>query len=181
MTTAPCVKCQALFQYVKGVRRRKICTPCQHANSKASHRRIFDSYKLMENEGRGQDMDGLFAFAVHTEAESAAVMGVTRQAVQQATRSALVRVRRLMLEPLRIYREPPEELEFSYREMEVELRDWRAAQVAAVARALEADDAELCALAAEMGQEIEIFAAALEAGVEGQRRKRGGCKTENVI
>lgn len=170
-----CRRCQLPFRYVWAGRPRTFCPACKRLNMHDASAQSRERLKLKEGELAASREGPLLSLTIHTERQVADMLGVSQQRVQQITREALVSLRKLLLEPVRVWREPLPELEFTFREMEEELRDWKNSLTILRARLNDGElggDDELRELVAEMEREVSEFEVALQAGVDGQKKKR---------
>lgn len=170
-----CERCGDQFTYQFGSvrrRRRTRCDKCLHAVLLQNKKDGYARRKLSVMEKRAQDDGALHKMALRTQEEASAVLGIFKQEVTRTERLALVRLRKLLLEPVCIYREPVAPLDFSFREMEVDLQRWRSVLSVLLAEAEESDDADLINLGVELAAEILNFDNALQKAVNDGRGKK---------
>jgi hypothetical protein len=90
-----CLQCQQAFQYLQVNGRKKVlCPGCAKGNGVNLRRRLGQRLRLAPEEARGRTMRGVYAYAVRQMDEVAAILGCSKQNVQQAERSAFWQIRR---------------------------------------------------------------------------------------
>lgn len=168
LTESICRECGQSFGYVFRGKARNFCDGCVRLRTGRARQRYQTSRKLRQDEPRGQDMDGVAALAIRSQEEVGEILGVTQQAIRLAERGALLRLKKLLLEPVRIYREPQAGLDFSYREMARDVENWRSILRLMGEETAESGDEEMIAIEEEFRRELAAFEVILRAGMDRQ-------------
>lgn len=168
LTASTCRQCGDTFGYLFQGKPRNFCDGCVRRRKARACRRYQDHLKLRQHESRGQDLSGVAALAILSQEQVGEILGVTGETVRQAERSALLRLKRLLLEPVRLYREPAPGLDFSYREMARDLENWQAMLRLLGEETAESGDEEMLAIEEEFRRELEAFEVTLRAGMDRQ-------------